>query len=387
MNMLVETTAFRAALGRIGFSEQAQEAVVRQGFSSIDDLNVLGKEDIKRVCKIIRDNDADISIPFMQQQLLESMRYWVKTRKRRGLHTHAVLFTRAVADDYAQLMLVDMEDVDDKAEGTKLMPDKFKYGSKWNTFKEAVDTYLSQVKGGGRVPINYVIREHDVPPIDAMYSNDIEQLISTVPLRGEHYKRDNDKVYGIIKSLVLEGPGWNWIIHLDRSRDGRDAWKALKAHYEGASNLNRNKEEAYASIASAQYQGERKNFTFETYTNIHQKAHQDLQRLNEPVSEVKKVRDFLNHITDPQLAAGKSTVLATPAMLESFTEAANFLSNFVVRSRTMGRTERQVSTVEGGRGRGNRSGRGRGRRGRNARNNRGGRGSDSVIDKHYTPEE
>ncbi|MGH3053995.1 MAG: hypothetical protein ACRDL7_03340, partial [Gaiellaceae bacterium] len=233
------------------------------------------------------------------------------------------------------------------------------------------------------------ICDYAVPPANAVYSNDIETLINTVPLRGEQFKRDNEKVYGIIKSLVLEGPGWNWIIQLDRSRDGREAWKALKAHYEGESVLNRNKEEAYASIASAQCQGEQRNFTFETYTNVHQKAHQDLKRLDEAVPEAKKVRDFLSNIHDPQLAAGKSTVLATPKMLEDFTEASNFLANFVVRTKSMSRNERQVSAVEGGRGRGNRTGRGRGRgRGRGARGNCTGRGTnDSVTDKHYTPHE
>ncbi|MGH3054606.1 MAG: hypothetical protein ACRDL7_06465, partial [Gaiellaceae bacterium] len=289
--------------------------------------------------------------------------------------------------------LVDAEDVAEKADGTKIMPEKFKYGTKWNVFKEAVDTYLSQLKGGDRIPLNYVIRNEAYPVHDAVYSNDIEELIHTVPLRGEHFKRDNDKVYGILKSLLLEGPGWNWIIHVDRSRDGRKAWIALKLHYEGDSNINRTKDEAYASIAAATYQGERKNFTFETYTNIHQRAHQDLQRLGEPVPEMKKVRDFLLHIHDPQLAAGKSTVLATPTMLESFTEASNFLSNFVVRSRSMNRTERQVSAVEGGRGRSNRSRGGRGRgRGRGARGGRGGRNNNSsnsnnADDRYHSPDE
>ncbi|MGH3053398.1 MAG: hypothetical protein ACRDL7_00285 [Gaiellaceae bacterium] len=386
-----ELTAFRNALGRIGFTEPVKDAIVNQGFRTIGDLNVLGKDDIKRVCKIIRDKDDELSLPFMQQQLFEAMRYWVKTRKRRGKDVEATMFTRSVAEEYAQIMLVDAEDAGDKADGTKLMPEKFKFGTNWNVFKEAVDTYLSQIKGGDRIPLNYIIRDDAVPGNDAVYSNDMEELINTVPLRGEHYKRDNDKVYGVLKSLVLEGPGWNWIIHLDRSRDGRKAWQALRSHYEGDSNVNRNKDEAYASITRATYQGERKNFTFETYTNIHQRAHQDLQRLGEPVPEMKKVRDFLLHIHDPQLVAGKSTVLATPTMLENFTEASNFLSNFVVRSKTMSGTERQVSGVEAGRGRTNRSRGGRGRgRGRSARGGRSGRnnnGSNNDVDRYHSPEE
>ncbi|MGH3053755.1 MAG: hypothetical protein ACRDL7_02100 [Gaiellaceae bacterium] len=105
--MNAKLAAFCDALGRIGFDGQAKDAVVNQGFVTIDDLNVLGKDDIKRVCKIIRDGDDKISVPFMQEQLFEAMRYWVKTRTRRGINTSATLFNRSTAQEYAQVMLVD----------------------------------------------------------------------------------------------------------------------------------------------------------------------------------------------------------------------------------------------------------------------------------------
>ncbi|MGH3055020.1 MAG: hypothetical protein ACRDL7_08600, partial [Gaiellaceae bacterium] len=113
---------------------------------------------------IIRDEDDELSLPFMQQQLFEAMRYWVKTRKRRGKDVNATLFIRTVAEKYAQIMLVDAEDANEKADNTKVMPEKFKYGSKWNVFKEAVDTYLRQIKGGDRIPLNYIIRDDAIPP-------------------------------------------------------------------------------------------------------------------------------------------------------------------------------------------------------------------------------
>ncbi|MGH3054590.1 MAG: hypothetical protein ACRDL7_06385, partial [Gaiellaceae bacterium] len=367
---------------------------MNQGITMMEDLNLVGKDDVKRICKIIRENNAEIVITFMQQQLLESMRYWVSTRTRRGLDIAATLFNRDVANESVKKMLIDSAEMRDKTESAiKSMPDKFKNESSWNVFKDAVDTYLSQLKGGDRIPLNYVIRDNDDVDNEAHYENDVERLISTVPLRGEHYNRDTIQVYSILKLLVLEGPGWNWIIHLDRVRDGRAAWKALKAHYEGASVTSRTKDEAYKSIDTAQYNGERRNFTFETYTNIHQKAHQDLLRLGEPIAEHKKVWDYINNIHDPNLTAGKANILANNTLENDFTLASNYLANFVVRIKSSYGSERRVSMVDAGRGRFERGGRGRGcgrgrGRGRDVRGPRGGRAlTVDVIDKHYPPAE
>ncbi|MGH3053812.1 MAG: hypothetical protein ACRDL7_02410, partial [Gaiellaceae bacterium] len=376
---------FRAAMSRIGFNVNVQNEVIRQGFNTIDDLNVLGKDDVKRICKIIRENEEVVTIPFMQQQLFEAMRYWVKTRTQRGQNTAANLFTRETAIEYMQLLLTDSEDTLEKAE-TKTMPGKFVVQSNWNVFKEAVDTYLSQLKGIDRIPLNYVIRIDEIPAADAIYHNDLNELINTVPLRGDHFNRDNDRVYGIIKSLVLEGPGWNWIMHLDRARNGRLAWHSLVSHYEGDVVMSRVKAEAYASLSSAQYHGERKNFSFETFTNIHQKAHQDLLRLGDPISEDRKVHEFLNHIDDPNLSAGKAAVLATLTLAHDFTNTANYLSNFVARAKSLHATERRISGLDSSSGRFGRGRRGHGRdRGRGRTNRANNRGhTDNDLTRKYS---
>ena len=88
----------------------------------------------------------------------------------------------------------------------------------------------------------------DVPIAGTVYENEHEQAIVIAPLTGSHYLRDNEKVYGIIKILVLEGPGHAYVMEHDRSKNGRAAWLALKAHHEGASFQNHFKEEAYAKL-------------------------------------------------------------------------------------------------------------------------------------------
>jgi hypothetical protein len=110
------------------------------------------------------------------------------------------------------------------------MPDKFKQPSQWRVFAEMTETYLSQLKGSGWVPLNYVIRKLAVPIPGRTYQTDAEQAVAITPLIGEQYNRDNAKVYGILKQLCLEGPGRSYILDFDRANDGRNAWIAMHDH-------------------------------------------------------------------------------------------------------------------------------------------------------------
>ena len=81
----MSTTTLHAALGHIGFTPSAQDALVHQGFMVITELIVLGKDDVKGICKIIHAEPNPVPIPFMQQQMFEAMHYWVKTHLCLGL--------------------------------------------------------------------------------------------------------------------------------------------------------------------------------------------------------------------------------------------------------------------------------------------------------------
>ena len=103
-------------------------------------------------------------------------------------------------------------------------PDKFKSATAWKVFAEAMETYLSQLFGSGRVPLRYVIRKQEQPEPGTVYQTEQEQSIALAPLQGPAFQRDNAKVYGIIKQLVLEGPGRSYILPYDGTSNGRAAW-------------------------------------------------------------------------------------------------------------------------------------------------------------------
>jgi hypothetical protein len=229
--------SFQAALGRIGLTAQAQAAVVAQGFVSIALLGLVTSNQIKQLCKLIRE-DANNPVPInmLQQQMLLAMRHWVVNCQRLALLVDADEFSAITAFEQSQLMVHLQEDeATGERESIAKLPDKFKQPSQWRVFAELVETYLSPLKGSGHVALNYVIRKLAVPIPGTIYETDAEQAVAIAPLVGEQYNRDNAKVYGILKQLCLEGPGRSYILDFDRAKDGRGAWLAMYNHYEGNS--------------------------------------------------------------------------------------------------------------------------------------------------------
>jgi hypothetical protein len=165
----------------------------------------------------------------------------------------------------------------------------------------------------------------------------------------------------------------------------------LRAHYEGESFLNKQKEENYKLIENVHYKGERATFTFEYFTGILTKGYNDLQRYGEPVLKAKKVRDLLSKISDPKLESAKQAVQINAQYKNNFDLAINFLAESVEtldksKVRMVAETQSHVNSAHGRGGRNNtqsgrtggRTTRGRGRFGRGTRNHgghgRGGRG-------------
>jgi alcohol dehydrogenase class IV len=103
----------------------------------------------------------------------------------------------------AQLMRQQLEDDTQLDKETVVkMPDKFKIGSSWKVFSEAVETYISQLLGTGRDPLSGVIKKYVIANADALYETEQDQMIAIAPLSGASYQQDHTRVYGIIKQLV-----------------------------------------------------------------------------------------------------------------------------------------------------------------------------------------
>lgn len=146
--------------------------------------------------------------------------------------------------------------------------------------------------------MSYCTRDSDDVLQDGVFENEHDRMVLTTPHSGEAFSEDNGQLWSILKQLTLKGPAWAYISQYDRPRNGRLAFKALVSHYEGESQMSKTKQAAYDELKTAEYQGERRNHTFENYVNRHTKAYRTLEEYGEVVSEDKKVIDFLDRILD-----------------------------------------------------------------------------------------
>ncbi len=171
-------------------------------------------------------------------------------------------------------------------------PETFKKDTKWQPWKESINTYLNSQLGHGHIPLAYISREHDDPIPGTIYTMVLEELVQGAIQFGMEYDAYHGKVYDFLQSLTLNGPAWPWINSFQRTCNDRGAWKALFAYYEGGAMQTWTKQECYQAITKAYYQGARRNYDFSTYVAAYQQAHQDLLHLNEPNPKHKKGRDF-----------------------------------------------------------------------------------------------
>ena len=242
--MASNTPAFKAALTRILFTNKATEALICEGITSLGKLTSLSSEDIKTLCRVIRE-DEDNDITFMDQKYLDAMRVWVQETEMFNIEICTADFNIAIAKEYIVKMHEKEEIGKDANRDAAKKTDEFE-GNDWNRFHKAMDAYLSLLKGVTGIPLIYVSRKEDhTPNIETNYANDrYGELIARAPLSSTTYGKDNHCMFQIIKELVLKGPAYAWIQLQEAANDGRGAWKSLTAHYDGINNKAMTKDEA-----------------------------------------------------------------------------------------------------------------------------------------------
>ena len=88
-----------------------------------------------------------------------------------------------------------------------------------------------------------------------------KQTVAAAPIRGNSYTVDNKQLSRLLLSLVLEGPGYYYVLKaFDASKNGRSAWLLLMSHYKGKAFCENDINKAYATIKNSMYTGETRNF-------------------------------------------------------------------------------------------------------------------------------
>jgi len=112
----------------------------------------------------------------------------------------------------------------------KFDPDDF------DAYEDAFMNLLAQSFGVIREPLRYVVRPEAVPET---FATTEEQRMYQFPLTGNSFELDNQSVYRKLKAFLIDSPGWAWIEPHDTAENGRAAYMAWTAHYNGEGELRK----------------------------------------------------------------------------------------------------------------------------------------------------
>ena len=323
----------------------------------------------------------------MQIKRLQALVYWVKDNTNRGIEIDPDMWT---AEEMARAM--DRKESEynyGKIDVDLIDPGKCQTDFAWDNWQIAFVNKLSATMGAAKFPIDYVVR----PEIDDEYEpvNDDEQRRYQIPLTGENFKRDNKLVYTLLKSACIKTDAWTWIQSYDRTSNGRQAWLALVAHYDGTGELNKRVERAKEEISRLHYKDE-KVFPFERYiTKLKENFYILSKDKSEALTGKQQVDCLMRGIRSSDTSITSAKINIFQSYRSDFDGAVNFMSGLVANlhasaqldyanRNSAGNKRRYVSATDstGGRGRartGGRSGQRGGRHSGRGRDNRGsGRG-------------
>ena len=333
---MADGPAFTARLTALGFAQPARAALNAQGLVTAADLCSLSKDDIDKmiahVQSEVRNTPVDPAnprpiFPFVAVKNLKAFYHWIVYRDARGQALNPAQFVEPTITKW-KTHLIELDRTAMDGEATK--PEPLASFDDWVDWEERFLTYCRNKRSARTgVPISYLLRPHDdvtAEMLDATYDSIDDDLIATMILSGGDMAHDNHQLYDTLKGLLQAGAAAPFMAPHNRSRNGRLAYLAVKAQAEGQSALSSRKANAYAMIATARYTG-KSRFTFDAYVARHQKAHNELFLLEEPVPENKKVTDFLAGIEDSSFTTFKGVIIGDHDKFNNFEVCQQYLKS------------------------------------------------------------
>jgi hypothetical protein len=250
--------------------------------------------------------DGRVHLGIVVIKQLQTLIWWVRDRQKRGLALHAADFDADTLDKAAVVMKNLRKERADKEPSVSVLgkfdPDDF------DTHEDAFLDLMSQMFGVPKEPLRYIVRPAMMPT--AFFgSDDEEERMYQFPLEGGAFQMDNQTVYyRKLKAFLIDSPGWAWIEPHDMAENGRNAYLAWIAHYNGEDELSKRTALAKAKLEDLHYKSERSSMSFERCTEIMMKCFNTLHKdPDQRYSDQRKVEKLLKAIrcTDPELIVAK----------------------------------------------------------------------------------
>jgi len=233
----------------------------------------------------------------------------------------------------------------------------------WTSFRDAFLFKLRAVKCSRGFSMEYLLDEESraVRHANAAYQvldivldlTDNDVFKEKAVFIGDAFKLDNIKLWNMLEGQIINTDPYNHISAFSKQKHGKNAWNALKLHYEGENAKQRLRTIAMDKLKSTKYFGDTKYFTFEKYINIHVKAHKQLLDIKfndgkglDDDTKIFYFKEGIEHKADLETAL----TLARTKESESFQDYVIFLSTEVDsknrRKRLTVKNERRVSQVK-----------------------------------------
>ena len=242
----------------------------------------------------------------------------------------------------------------------------------------------------GSIPLDYLLRDNATGNYNAAWPTREEKLANCIQFAGLAFRNDNETLYNLLVQHVgtEKGPGCNIIIRYKRTKNGRQCYLELKAHFKTEAHEQTKALKASNTIKNAHYNGNRR-FTIEDYYSTMTRSFNTLDDAGAvyTLTEEQKINSFESGIKESvavsyaiQARREWNTLLPNEQTFEKYytifsslyTRHNSLTRNHLSRSNQFSRIS-EVNTSGHGRGR-SRGGRGRNSGGRRGRGGRG-RGS------------
>jgi hypothetical protein len=213
--------------------------------------------------------------------------------------------------------------------GAVLVSDLGKFDpEEFETGETAFVNLLSQTHGTQGESLKYDAFDAVVP---AVFADDAERRMYQLPLTGGAFEENNKQTFCLLKSYLINMPGWTWIESFNVTENGCGAFLAWATHYNGQGELSKCTAMAKAKIKNLFYKNER-SLTFEKVMEILSKSFSILDKdPDERLSEHQKVEKLLSCIQTQDIEMVAQKLIIASQYQNDFSGACNYFSAQVSR--------------------------------------------------------
>lgn len=140
-----------------------------------------------------------------------------------------------------------------------------------------VKNYLKGQKGSAGKLLYFIIWSRNPP---AVFLDEVTAQMYKMPLIGMHFNADNQMVYQIIKSIMIDMQAYAWVQLSDAASNGRQAALVLMDQYDGPAEEENRYNMAKQEVKEAEYRGNEAMYPFSKYAATLQKAFTTMAQSN-----------------------------------------------------------------------------------------------------------